>query len=333
MKKLMLFVLSQILVFGVEINVYSTRHYDADLELFRKFEAQTGIKVNYTQAKPAELIKRLQLEGDKSPADVFITADISNLTEAKNAGLLTPTNSQVLQSIVPSNLRDSDSQWFAITKRARIVVYAKNRGVDPNLVKTYDDLAKPDLKGKLLVRSATSPYSKTLLASIIVSEGEQKARAWAQGVLNNLATKPKGGDRDQARLVYAGNGDYAIINTYYIGLMKNSKDPRDVEVANSLGIIFPNQNGRGTHINVSGVAMTKSSKHPKEAQKFMEFLVSKEAQEMLSNANYEYPIRSDVKLNETIKSFGTFKEDPTSVNEIAAKVKEAVKIYDEVGFR
>lgn len=333
MKKLAIIACIQALVFGAEINVYSARHYDADFEIIRKFEEQTGIKVKYTQAKASELIKRLKLEGKKSPADLFITADVSNLTEVKNAGLLHPVKSKVLQTTIPSHLRDKDNQWFAITKRARIVVYAKDRGVDPNLVKNYDDLTRPELKGRLLVRSATSAYSKTLLASIIANEDREKAKVWAAGVLANLASSPQGGDRDQARRVHAGLADFAIINTYYIGLMKNSKDPKDIEVANSLGVIFPNADNRGSHINVSGVAMTKSSKNRKEAQKFMEFLVSKEVQEMLTNINFEYPIRDDVELNETIKSFGELNEDKLPVSKIAENVKEAVKIYDEVGFR
>lgn len=333
MKKILSIILLHSLLFGVELNIYSARHYDADFEIIKKFEQETGIKVNYTQANAQELIKRMKLEGDQSPADLFITADISNLTEAKNANLLEAVDSETLKTLIPQHLRDRDNQWFAITKRARIVVYAKNRGVDPSLVKNYEDLANPKLKNNLLVRSATAAYSKTLLASIIVSDGSKEAKKWAKGVLDNLASKPKGGDRDQARQVYAGKADFAIMNTYYIGLMKHSKNPKDVEVANSLGIIFPNQDNRGTHINVSGVAMTRASKKHKEARAFMEFLLSKEVQEMLTNINFEYPVRSDVKLNETIQSFGKFKEDKRPVSEIADKVKEAVKIYDEVGFR
>ncbi|VDH01847.1 Iron uptake protein A1 precursor [Helicobacter pametensis] len=239
MKKLSMIALVHSLLFGAQLNIYSARHYDADFEIIKKFEQKTGIKVNHTQAKPQELIKRMKLEGDKSPADLFITADISNLTEAKNAKLLAPVDSKVLKEVIPSHLRDKDNQWFAITKRARIVVYAKNRGVDPSLVKNYEDLASPKLKGNLLVRSATAAYSKTLLASIIANDGSNEGRRWAKGVLENLASKPKGGDRDQARQVYAGEADFAIMNTYYIGLMKHSKNPKDVEVANSLGIIFP----------------------------------------------------------------------------------------------
>lgn len=333
MKKIFAFAVLGSLLFGAELNIYSSRHYDADFEIIKKFEQKTGIKVNHTQAKPQELIKRMKLEGENSKADLFITADISNLTEAKNANLLEKVDSKFLKEVIPAYLRDEDDQWFAITKRARIVVYAKDRGVDPNLVKTYKDLAKPALKGNLLVRSATAPYSKTLLASIIIHDGSKEAKEWAKGVLSNLASKPKGGDRDQARRVYAGEADFAIMNTYYIGLLKHSKNPQDVKVADSLGIIFPNQDSYGTHINVSGVAMTKSSKNRKEAQAFMEFLLSKEIQEMLTNINFEYPVRDDVPLNATIQSFGKFKEDKTPVSDIAKKVKEAVKIYDEVGFR
>ncbi|RDU68956.1 Fe(3+) ABC transporter substrate-binding protein [Helicobacter cholecystus] len=333
MKKIIAFSILSSLLFCAELNIYSSRHYDADFEIIKKFEQKTGIKVHHTQAKPQELIKRMRLEGENSKADLFITADISNLTEAKNSNLLASVDSPILKEMIPSYLRDEDNEWFAITKRARVIVYAKDRGVNPNLIRTYEDLINPNLKGKLLVRSATAAYSKTLLASIIVHHGESEAKKWAKGVLDNLASDPKGGDRDQARRVYAGEGDFAIMNTYYIGLMKHSKNPQDVKVANSLAIIFPNQESYGTHINVSGVAMTKSSKNRKEAQAFMEFLLSKEVQEMLTNINFEYPIRDDVPLNATIKSFGKFKADQTPLSDIAKKVKEAVKIYDEVGFR
>ena len=203
----------------------------------------------------------------------------------------------------------------------------------PNLVKNYEDLAKPELKGKILVRSATAPYSKTLLASIIANDGKEEAKKWAKGVLDNLAMPPKGGDRDQARQMVSGVAPYAVMNTYYIGLLRTSKNPKDVEVGNSIGIIFPNQDGRGAHINVSGIAMTASSKNQEAAKKFMEFMLSKEVQTMLTNINYEYPARSDVEPSDIVKSFGKFKEDSIEVSKIADNVKDAVLIYDEVGFR
>lgn len=333
MKKLFFLMSLCVFVFGAELNIYSARHYDADFEIIKKFEEQTGIKVNHTQAKASELIKRLQLEGDKSPADIFITADISNLNEAKNAKILAPLKSEFLEKTIPAHLRDKDNQWFAITKRARIIAYNKNANTDISKLKNYEDLAKPEFKGKIVMRSATAPYSKTLLASIFANDGESKAREWAKGVLANLATALKGGDRDQARQVFAGEADFAVMNTYYIGLLKNSKNPKDVEVGNALGIIFPNQEGRGTHINISGIALTNSSKNKEEAKKFMEFMLTPEIQKTLSDINYEYPVRDDVELSATIKEFGAFKEDKIPLSEVADNVKEAVKIYNEVGFR
>ncbi|WP_170000258.1 Fe(3+) ABC transporter substrate-binding protein [Campylobacter sp. RM9328] len=325
--------LSASALIGAELNIYSARHYDADFEIYKKFEAQTGIKINHTTAQAPELIKRLKLEGKDSPADIFITADVSNLNEAKNANILAPVDSKVLKDIIPSNLRDKDDMWFSITKRARIIAYNKNANVDLNLVKTYEDLAKPELKGKVLMRSATAPYSKTLLASIIANDGKDEGKKWAKGVLDNLAIAPKGGDRDQARQMIAGVAPFAVMNTYYIGLLKTSKNPKDREVGNSIGIIFPNQDGRGTHINVSGIAMTASSKNQDAAKKFMEFMLSKDIQAMLTNINYEFPVRSDVEPSDIVKEFGKFKEDSIEVSKIADNVKDAVLIYDEVGFR
>ena len=319
--------------FAAELNLYSARHYDVDLKLYEDFTKKTGIKVNHTQAKPNELIKRLTTEGETTAADMFITADISNLTQVADAGLFAPVKSEVLEKVIPANLRSPDNLWFAMTKRARIVAYAKNRGVDPSVIKTYDDLAKPELKGRILMRSATAAYSKTLLSSLIINEGEEKARAWAKGVMANLATPPKGGDRDQARQVFAGDADFAIMNTYYIGLLRNSQEPKDVEVGNSLGIIFPNQDDRGAHINISGFGMLKAAKNKKEAQEFMEYLLSKEAQKFLTDANYEFPVREDVEVSQTVKDFGTFKADPLPVGDISKNVKQAVKIYDEIGFK
>ncbi|MCI5968321.1 Fe(3+) ABC transporter substrate-binding protein [Helicobacter sp.] len=335
MKKLFLFalMLCSSMLFANELNIYSTRHYDGDFEIIKRFEEQTGIKVKHTQANASELIKRLQLEGKNSPADIFITADVSNLTEAKNSGVLAPVKSKFLNDTIPAHLRDKDNQWFAITKRARIIAYNKNANTDISRMKNYEDLAKPEFKGQVLMRSATAPYSKTLLASIIANDGEKKAKEWAKGLLDNLATPPKGGDRDQARQVFAGEAKFAVMNTYYIGLLKNSKNEKDVEVGNALGIIFPNQDGRGAHINISGIAMTNSSKNKEAAQKFMEFMLTPEIQKILTDANFEFPVRNDVEVSQTVKDFGKFKEDKIPVSKIAENVKKAVKIYDEVGFR
>ncbi|KEA45455.1 Fe(3+) ABC transporter substrate-binding protein [Campylobacter mucosalis] len=317
---------------AAEINIYSARHYDADSEIYKLFEAKTGIKVNATQAKAGELIKKLETQGDSSVADLFITADAGNFYEAKNKGVLAPVKSEILNKIVPEQYRDDENQWFAISKRARIIAYDK-RDFDASGIKNYEDLAKPELKGKLLIRSATAAYSKSLLASIIEADGKDEAVKWAKGTLQNLARDPKGGDRDQAKAIYEGVGDVAVMNTYYIGLMLTSPKPEDVEAAKNLGIIFPNQDNRGTHVNISGIALTKASKNRENAIKFMEFLVSPEAQKILAGINYEYPINSEVEPSDIVKSFGKFKEDSTPLYKSVKNTKEAVKIYDMVGWK
>lgn len=314
------------------LHIYTARHYDADSKLYDLFTQQTGIQVKATQAKDTELIKKLEIEGDKTPADIFITADVSNLNQAKELGILASTKSDKLNELIPANLRDVDGTWYGFTKRARIVAYDKTRTKNPK-IKTYEDLAKPEFKGKILMRSATAAYSKTLLASIIAADGEDAAKKWAKGVLLNLAQTPKGGDRDQAKAMVAGVGEYAVMNTYYVGLLLASSNPKDVAVGEKLGIIFPNQDGRGTHINISGAAVTKASKNSENAIKFIEFLLSPAAQRILADINYEYPVNKSVEPNPVIAAFGTFKEDQTPLSQIAGDVKKAVLIYDEVGFR
>ncbi|MCD8213599.1 MAG: Fe(3+) ABC transporter substrate-binding protein [Campylobacter sp.] len=333
MKKsiLALSLLSSFLV-AAEVNIYTARHYDADSEIYKLFEQKTGIKVNATQAKGGELIKKLETEGDSSAADIFITADVGNFYTAKSKGVLQSVQSQKLEKIIPSQYRDNDNQWFAISKRARIIAYDK-RNFDPKNIKNYEDLAKPELKGKLLIRSATAPYNKSLLASIIINDGEAKATEWAKGTLANLARDPKGGDRDQAKAIFAGEGQVAVMNTYYIGLMLNSKKPEEAEAAKVLGIIFPNQDNRGTHVNISGIALTKASKNKENAIKFMEFMLTPEVQKILAGINYEYPINSEVEPSDVVKSFGKFKEDTTPLYQVGEKNKDAVKIYDMVGWK
>ncbi|MCR4941915.1 MAG: Fe(3+) ABC transporter substrate-binding protein [Campylobacter sp.] len=315
-----------------EVNIYSARHYDADNELYKLFEQKTGIKVNATQAKAGELIKKLQSEGDTSKADLFITADAGNFYTAKEKGVLQKVSSKTLEEIIPANYRDDEGYWYAISKRARIIAYDK-RDFDPSIIKNYEDLAKPELKGKVLIRSATAPYNKSLLAAIIENEGKEKATAWAEGVLKNLARDPKGGDRDQAKAIYAGEGKVAVMNTYYIGLLLNSPKAADVEAGKILGVIFPNQEKSGTHVNISGIAMTKAAKNKENAVKFMEFMVSPEAQKILAGINYEYPVNKAVEPHETIKNFGSFKEDSTPLYKSVKNTNDAVKIYDMTGWK
>lgn len=317
------------------LHIYTARHYDADSKLYDLFTQKTGIKIKATQAKVEELLKKLELEGENSPADIFITADVSNLTQAKELGVLASVSSKALDKVVPANLKDSDNSWYAITKRARVIVYDKENNKNPS-IKTYEDLANPKYKGQILVRSAKSPYQKTLLASIIANDGEEKALKWAMGVKDNLAQTPKGGDRDQAKALINDpklGAKYAVMNTYYIGLMLTSKNPKDVEVAERLGVIFPNQNGRGTHINISGAGVVKASQNKDDAVKFIEFLLSPEAQSILTEINYEYPVNQEVAPSAVISSLGQFKEDKIPLSKIAKNVKQAVIIYDKAGFR
>ncbi len=318
---------------GGEVNLYSHRHYDADKQLYQEFEKKTGIKVNVTKAKAGELISRLQNEGKNTPADLFIAADVANLYQAKTKGLLQSVSSKVLEDAVPANLQDKDNQWFGVTKRARVVVYMKDK-VKPSELSTYEDLTNPKWKGKIKVRSSSNTYNQSLLASIIVNDGEKEALKWAKGIVANMATSPKGNDRAQVKSIANGIGDIAIVNTYYIGkMLTNKKDKDQVEAGKKVAIFFPNQKGRGTHINISGIGMTKYAKNKENAKKFMEFLVSPEAQKIFAQANFEYPVLKGVKPSELVSSWGTFKEDTLAIEKVGENNAKAVKIFDQAGWK
>lgn len=311
-----------------EVNVYSQRHYDSDKELFKIFEEKTGIKVNLVTAKAEELVAKLSIEGRNSPADILITADIGNLYTAKQRGLLQGVESKILEENVPAHLRDEDNNWFALTKRARIFVY-NPKTVDPKDLDDYFSLTKPIFKGKVITRSATHAYNKSLLASIIAHHGEEKALEFAKGLVNNFARNPKGSDKDQIRAVASGEADIAIVNSYYVGVMANSKDKVDSEIANSLKIHFPAQNSTGAHINISGAAITQFAPNKDNAVKLIEFLTSEEAQGALAEGNYEYPINVKVKPAGTVSSWGEFKEDTIPLNEVGKYTNTAMKIAEQ----
>ncbi len=315
-----------------EINVYTHRHYEADQELFKKFEDQTGIKVNVINASADELIQKMNMEGAQSPADVLITVDAGRLTRAKDQGLLQPIQSEILENNIPSHLKDPDNHWFGITKRARIIAYSLDR-VSPDQLSTYEDLASDKWKNKLLIRSSGNIYNQSLLASIIVNNGEEEARRWTQAIVNNMARAPKGSDRDQVKAVVAGEGDLAIVNSYYIGQMLNSSDPEEVATAKKIGLFFPNQDGRGTHINVSGAGVAKYAPNKENAVKFIEFLVSEEAQRIFSHSNYEYSVLPAVKSEGLLHEWGEFKEDELTLSKLGENNKKAVLIFDEAGWK
>ncbi len=319
-------------LFANEVNVYSHRHYATDKKLIKMFTKQTGIKVNIVKGKAAQLIKRLEIEGEYSPADVLITVDAGRLELAKQKGLLKSINSEVLNNNIPEYLRDPDGSWYGLTKRARVIVYNKNK-ITPDMLSTYEDLADPKWKGKIAIRSSKNIYNQSLLASIIAHDGKEAAAAWAKGVVDNFARVPRGNDNDQAKAIAVGIGDIAVMNTYYIGRMSSSRVTGDRKVIENIGVFFPNQDGRGTHINISGAAVAKHSKNTENAIKYIEFLASKEAQTIYAQANFEYPVLKGVESSDLVKSWGSFKEDSLSMDTLGKLNVEAVRIFDKAGWR
>ncbi|WP_432806351.1 Fe(3+) ABC transporter substrate-binding protein [Lederbergia citrisecunda] len=315
-----------------EVNLYTSRHYDVDNELYAKFEEQTGIKVNIIKGEADELLERIKREGDATKADLFLTADVGRLFRAKDAGLLQSVSSEVLDKQIPAKFQDKDKMWYGLTKRARILVYNKEK-VKPEELSTYEALTEDKWKGRILVRSSESVYNQSLLASFIEIDGEEKAKEWAQGIVNNMAQNPEGGDRDQAKAIAAGVGDVAIMNTYYFGQMLNSEDPEEVKVAEQLGVFFPNQDTNGAHVNVSGAGVVKASKNKGNAVKLLEFLSADEAQAVFAEANYEYPVNEHVKPSELLQSWGEFKEQDIPLSVLGDNNAKAIMIFNEVGWK
>lgn len=317
---------------GPVVNVYSHRHYDADQLLFDRFEESTGITVRVVTASADELITRLEREGDASPADVLITVDAGRLHRARELGLFQPASSPTLSELVPEHLRDPEGHWFGLTQRARILAYATDR-VDPGELSTYEDLADPRWSGRLIVRSSENIYNVSLLASMIAANGAEEAEAWARGVVENLARPPQGNDTDQILDVAAGVGDVAIVNTYYVGRLLHDEDPAARELAQRVGVFFPNQEGRGAHVNVSGAGVTAHAPNPENAVRLLEFLVGDEAQRIFAETNFEYPVRDDVPWAPTLQEWGQFRADTLSLQRLGELNGEAVMIFDRAGWR
>tara|TARA_Y100000588_G_C14277234_1_gene934983 strand:+ start:3813 stop:4829 length:1017 start_codon:yes stop_codon:yes gene_type:complete len=314
-----------------EITLYSHRHYESDEALYAKFTKQTGIKVNVVKAGADELIERLKAEGANSKADLLMTVDAGRLQRAKAADLLQSVDSGVLAERIPTAYRDHDNQWFGLSMRARILVYAKGR-VKPGELKSYEDLADPRWRGRIAVRSSSSIYNQSLLASIIVEHGVHEARAWAKAVRKNMARPPQGSDRDQMRAVFGGLADIAIVNTYYMGLLINSSEVKDRAVGKDMALFFPNQKGRGAHVNVSGAGVTKSSKNIEAAIRLLEFLVSDEAQASFPQTTYEYPVVEGVPWSDLQKSWGKFRADSLNLGILGELNEAAVTVFNEAGW-
>lgn len=312
------------------VTVFSYRHYESDTELYKKFTEQTGIKVEVVKSKADALFERLKSEGDKSQADLIITADAGRLIKAKADGLLQAGSSETLNKQVPSNLRDSADNWFGITVRSRIIAYAKDK-VKAGEIKSYDDLAKPEWKGRVVVRSSSNIYNQSLLAAMIANKGAKDATLWAIGVRKNMARDPQGNDRDQLRAVASGIADAAIVNTYYIGLLANSEDQKDRDVAAKLGVCFPDQDDHGAHINISGAGICKHAPNKEGAIKLLEFLTSKESQETFPKTTSEFPLsmESNVPL---LKSWGGFKADSLNLEKLGEHNAEAAKAFAAAGW-
>lgn len=315
-----------------EVNVYSHRHYESDQRLFDEFTEQTGIRVNVVSASADELITRLENEGENSPADILITVDAGRLHRAKSKGLLRPVRSEVLESTVPSTLRDPEGHWFGMTMRARVLIYDRDR-VSSDELSTYEALADERWAGRILARSSGHVYNQSLLASLIASSGEELAESWASSVASNLARSPSGGDTDQIKAVAAGVGDVAISNSYYFGRLLGSADAEDRRLVERLAVFFPNQDGRGTHVNVSGAGVTTSSKNTENAVRLLEFLASEEAQEVFAHVNYEYPVNPEVEPAEILKSWGEFKIDTLNLARLGELNAAAVEAFDRAGWR
>lgn len=314
------------------VNVYSARHYDVDAKLYEQFTRETGIKVNVIEGKANELIERIKREGENTPADLFITVDGGILNTAKQAGILQPVESAVIDSQVPEQYRDPDNHWIGLLTRARVIVYAKDR-VQPEELSTYEDLASDKWKSRVLVRSSTNMYNQSLLASLIALEGEQKAEEWAKGIVANLARDPEGGDRDQAKAIVAGIGDVAIMNTYYVGQLAHSEDPEERKVAEQVGVFFPNQETTGTHVNISGAGLIKHSRNKENAIRLIEYLTGKEAQTLLSAENFEFPVNPDAELPELLKSWGEFKAQEANWAALGEYNQLAVQIMNKAGWK
>ena len=300
--------------------------------LFEQFTEQSGIRVNVVKASADQLIKRLEIEGDQSPADVLITVDAGRLFRAQSKGLLQPVKSRRLMEQVPAHLRDPAHHWFGLTMRARAIVYARDR-VKPEQLSTYEALAEPQWKGKVLIRSAQNIYNQSLMASMIVAHGEAEARIWAQGMVRNFARAPKGNDRDQVKAIASGIGDVAVVNSYYIGKLFNSEDEAERMAAAAVKLFFPNQDDRGTHINISGAGVTASSNNVENAIKLLEFLSGPQAQQAFARANFEYPVNPTVEASSLKMMWGEFKTDTINLSLLGKHNFEAVTIFAESGWR
>ena len=317
---------------GEILNIYSHRHYEVDQEVNRMFTKKTGIEVRVVNAEADQLIERLKSEGANSPADMLITVDAGRMQRARQDGLLQPVQSEALDKATPAELRDPEGFWYPYTLRARVIMVAADR-VKAGEIKNYEDLAKPQWRGRLLVRSSSNSYNQSLMASMVSALGEDQALAWAKGVAANMARPPQGGDRDQIKACAAGLADVCISNTYYLGLLLESPDPAERRAAAKMRVIFPNQGGRGAHVNVSAAGVVKHAKNVDNARKYLEFLVSPEVQAMLAKGSHEHPVSMDTSMNPHHAKWGDFKIDATTFPKMGENQLKAQRLFDAAGWK
>jgi iron(III) transport system substrate-binding protein len=314
------------------VNVYNSRHYQTDQALWDGFADATGIEVNIVDGKHEELIQRMQSEGENSPADVFVTVDAGRLAQAIELGLLQPVESAALEERIPANLRDAEGRWYGLAMRARVLVHAPDR-LPASELSTYEALAEPEFKDKVLVRSSTNVYNLSLVGSILAANGPEATEAWCEGLVANMARPPEGGDTDQIKAVAAGVGDVAISNTYYLARLEASDKPEDQAVAEKVAVFFPNQDGRGTHVNVSGAGVVKTAPNKENAVKLIEYLASPEAQRYFADVSLEYPVNPAVKPHPVLAEWGEFKQDQLNPSVYAENGAEAAMIMDRCGWK
>ncbi|MGB3312282.1 MAG: Fe(3+) ABC transporter substrate-binding protein [Nodosilinea sp.] len=316
---------------GRAVNLYSSRHYDTDDQIYDGFREATGIRVNLVEADADQLIERIKSEGQNSPADILMTVDAGRLWRAEQEGMFQPVNSATLNAVIPENLRHPDGLWYGLTKRARVIMYNKDT-VDPAELSTYEDLADPKWRDRILVRSSTNIYNQSLVGSMIAAHGAEETEEWARGLVANFARDPEGGDTDQIKAVAAGQGDIAIANTYYLARLAKSDKAEDQAIAEAIGVFFPNQDGRGTHVNISGAGVVKSAPNTEAAVQFLEYLASPEAQRIFAESNNEYPVVEGVEVGSVVAGFGDFKEDPLNASVFGSNNPEALRITDRAGW-
>ena len=314
-----------------EVNLYSYRQPFLIEPMLEEFTKQTGTKVNVVFAKKG-MVEKIKAAGDNNPADAVLTVDIGRLDALHKAGLLESVDSAVLNDAIPANLRHPDGLWFGLTTRARLALTSKDR-VKPGELSSLADLADPKFKGRICTRSGKHVYNVALIASVIANEGEAAAEQWLTGVRDNLARKPQGNDRAQAKGIYEGVCDVAISNHYYMGKMAtNEEKPEQKDWANAVNVQFLDQSGRGNHVNISGAAVIKGAKNRDNAVALLEFLAGDKAQNMYATVNFEFPVKDGIKTHELVESWGSFKSDSLSLEEIASHRTTATKLVDKVGF-